>query len=164
MCHRIWLRTQIVNAYMSLLSTRSKTRWQKYVALNVGGGGVDRVMGVDWISRTRGRARQWHRNVVHFSAAFFMHNCATRRGATCLTMLSAGPAKRSVILIFSLYTHDYTHIRISHNMSHSVQELHEMDIIVFPINVSNTHWCLAVVYPKVLTIRYFSCACVHTSL
>jgi len=47
MCHRIWLRTQIVNAYMSLLSTRSKTRWQKYVALNVGGGGVDRVMGVD---------------------------------------------------------------------------------------------------------------------
>jgi sentrin-specific protease 1 len=35
-----------------------------------------------------------------------------------------------------------------HNMA-------EMDYVFFPINVSNSHWCLAVVEPKMRRIRYF---------
>jgi len=34
-----------------------------------------------------------------------------------------------------------------------MQELGNMDMIFFPINISNSHWCLAVVYPQERTIR-----------
>jgi hypothetical protein len=38
-----------------------------------------------------------------------------------------------------------------------IQNLEESDIILFPINISNAHWCLAAVYPKEKRIR---CVCV----
>jgi hypothetical protein len=38
-----------------------------------------------------------------------------------------------------------------------IQNLEEADIILFPINISNAHWCLAAVYPKEKRIR---CVCV----
>ena len=34
-----------------------------------------------------------------------------------------------------------------------IQNLEEADIILFPINISNAHWCLAAVYPKEKRIR-----------
>jgi hypothetical protein len=40
-----------------------------------------------------------------------------------------------------------------------IQNLEEADIILFPINISNAHWCLAAVYPKEKSIRYV-CVCV----
>ena len=35
------------------------------------------------------------------------------------------------------------------------KQLEQMDRILFPINISNAHWCLAVVYPKEMKIKYF---------
>jgi len=35
------------------------------------------------------------------------------------------------------------------------KELEKMDVIVFPINISNAHWCVAAVYPKEKKIRYY---------
>ena len=35
-----------------------------------------------------------------------------------------------------------------------IQKLEEADIILFPINISNVHWCLAAVYPKEKRIRF----------
>ena len=37
-----------------------------------------------------------------------------------------------------------------------IQELDKMDMIFFPVNISNAHWCLAVVYPKQLQIKWVS--------
>lgn len=34
-----------------------------------------------------------------------------------------------------------------------VQELDKMDMIVVPINISNSHWILVVVYPKLKEIK-----------
>ena len=36
------------------------------------------------------------------------------------------------------------------------QELEKMDVILFPINISNAHWCLAAVYPKEKKIKFVS--------
>jgi hypothetical protein len=33
------------------------------------------------------------------------------------------------------------------------KDLNNMDVIIFPINISNAHWCLAAVYPKSKTIK-----------
>mmetsp|Transcript_12228 Transcript_12228/g.24386 ORF Transcript_12228/g.24386 Transcript_12228/m.24386 type:complete len:673 (+) Transcript_12228:244-2262(+) len=177
-----WLNDEVVNAYMALLSLRSTTS-PKVERVHgpppvgtEGEGETEEERGSkgdsadeECTSESKGEAADEAEHTDEEGAASERSEELAEEpsaGDSCSEAASAdeeaqSPSRRPRCCFFSSFFYallrnakgGYSHDNVRRWAKK--KDLAAFDRIFFPINVSNSHWCLAVVYPQTNTIRYY---------
>ena len=133
-----WLNDEVVNAYMCLLQIRSNLASQNAQK--------DDMNCAQRLAETRLSELEDH-EFVSENAHLSHSNSLSQNFPKSLFYSSFFYA----LLRNSRGGYSYSNVQ-RWGRKHNILE---MDRVFFPINISNSHWCLAVVFPSQLTIRYY---------
>ena len=164
--NREWLNDEVINAYMSLLALRSELCWKRYRQRRASEAGDDQQQAKE--SEAEDTYESTQEVMDSYGESDDVEEKRDAQWLQCDDLVGGADEAESKKVdaptrsaFFSSFF--YALLRNAKNGYNyaNVQrwsrkkQLEQMDRILFPINISNAHWCLAVVYPKEMKIKYF---------